>query len=154
MLHICAGRVRDELMPPIVQIQVSRALGDCAVVALSMYLGRPYEDVFAAAASITKNILFHKTGMFYTQIHQTAAIFGTTLHTTKLAKTYDLDSICGILGLRATPTRNQHVVLIKAGLVFEADGTVWEVDTYLKHTKYKPLCLTTSEDEEKECPTS
>ena len=136
------------------QIQVSRAPGDCAVVALSMYLGRSYEDVFAAAVSITKNIIFHKTGMFYTQIHQTAAVFGVTLHTNKITKSCDLDTVCGLLGLKDTVTRNQHVVFVKAGLVFEEDGTVWEHDTYLKHTKYKPLCLTTSDDEEKECPTS
>lgn len=135
-------------MPPIVQIQVSRALGDCAVVALSMYLGRPYEDVFAAAASITKNILFHKTGMFWTQIHQTAALFGTVLHTRKITKAHDLENMCGLLGLTATSKREQHVVFVKAGLVFDSDGTVWEIETFLKHTKHRPLCLTTSEEED------
>ena len=137
-------------MPPIVQVQVSRAMGDCAIVALSMYLGRSYEDVFAAAVSVTKNIIFHKTGMFWTQIHETAAVFGSTLHTRKVTKAHDLDTVCGLLGFKATALREQHVVFVKAGLIFEADGTVWEIETYLKHTKYKPLCLTTSEEEEKE----
>ena len=142
-------------MPPIVQIQVSRAPGDCAVVALAMYLGRPYEDVFAAAVSCTKNIIFHKTGMFWTQIHQTAAVFGAILLTRKVTKTHDLETICGLLGLKATAKREQHVVFVKAGLVFDSDGTVWEIETYLKYMGYKPLCLTTStEEEEKECLTT
>ena len=137
-------------MPPIVQVQVSRAPGDCAVVALAMYLGRSYEDVFAAAVSVTKNIIFHKTGMFYPQIHQTAAILDATIHT---SKTFNIETACGLLGLkrkRGTTKRlfEQHIAFLKAGLIFDGDGTVWDAETYLQSQGYIPLCLTSSEDEE------
>lgn len=137
-------------MPPIVQVQVSRSPGDCAVVALSMYLGKPYEDVFAAAVSVTKNIVFHKMGMFYPQIHQVGQIFGAALHT---RKTFNLETACGIIGLKRKhgETRKlfeQHVAFLKAGLIFDGDGTVWDAETYLAHNGYISLCLTTSEEED------
>lgn len=138
-------------MPPIVQVQVSRSPGDCAVVALSMYLGKPYEDVFAAAVSVTKNIVFHKMGMFYPQIQQVGRIFGVVLHT---KKGFQLETACGIIGLkRKRPNKRmfeQHVAFLKAGLIFDGDGTVWDAETHLAHHGYMPLCLTTSDEEEEQ----
>ena len=135
-------------MPPIVQVQVTRAPGDCAVVALSMYLGRPYEDVFAIAVSVTKNTAFHKTGLYYSHIRRIAKKFATPLYTyrTPAVRFMDLETACGLLGVMNRT--DQHVVFIKAGLVFDFDGTVWELDTYLKHHNYAVMCFLTSVQEE------
>ena len=137
-------------MPPIVQIQVTRAPGDCAVVALSMYLGRPYEDVFAVAVSVTKNTAFHKTGLYYSHIRRIATKLGARLLTQRPRVAYplDLETACGLLGIKRRSPDDQHVVFIKAGLVFDFDGTVWEFETYLKHHGYTVVCLLTNMQEE------
>lgn len=116
-----------------------------------MYLGRSYEDVFAAAVSVTKNILFHRTGMYYPQIHQTAAIFGVTLHTRPVKSVASLETACGLLGLTCTTGKHgKHVVFLKAGLVFDGDSTVWDIETYLANGFKPPLCLTAAVDEEEQ----
>ncbi|HUR19846.1 MAG TPA: hypothetical protein VMZ90_03505 [Vicinamibacterales bacterium] len=123
-------------MPPVVQIQVQRAPGDCAICALSMYLGRPYEDVLGAAVSTTKRSRIHHVGMFTREMKRTAAKLGVTL---TLRRGFELDSDEGVLAVARGEA--QHAVLLKAGLIFDGDGTVWEPDTFLAHYQYRPISL-------------
>lgn len=123
-------------MPPVVQIQVQRAPGDCAVTALSMYLGVPYEDVLGAAVSTTKRSRIHHVGMFTREMKRTAAKLGIPL---TLRRGFDLDVDEGVLAVKNGHL--EHAVLLKAGLIFDGDGTVWEPDTYLAHYHYRPVSL-------------
>lgn len=135
-------------MPPIVQIQVQRAGGDCAIVSLSMYLGRNYEDVLAAAVSQTGRRA-HRSGLFTRDMKGVAKRLGSAL---VLRRVFDLETACGILALRKATTvgehsEEEHAVLLRAGLIFDTDGTVWELDTFLQHYKYRVLSLLTRKDE-------
>lgn len=136
-------------MPPVIQIQVQRAEGDCAIVALSMYLGKGYEDVLAAAVTETGRRA-HRSGLFTRDMKRTAKRLGTTL---TLRRKFDVESACGVLALRKS-TRNgelheeEHAVMLRAGLIFDTDGTVWEPETFLQHYKYRVLSLLAKVDEE------
>lgn len=123
-------------MPPIVQIQVQRAPGDCAITALSMYLGKPYEDVLGAAVSITKRARVHHVGMFTREMKRTAAKLGIRL---MLRRGFDLDADEGVLAV--ADGDKQHAVLLKSGLIFDGDGTVWDPSVFCDHYKYKPISL-------------
>ena len=138
-------------MPPIVQIQVQRAEGDCAIVALSMYLGIGYEDVLAAAVKVTGRRAHH-SGLFTRDMKAAAKRLGTPLI---LKRVFDLDSACGVLALRRTTTQGEkhqeeHAVLLRAGLVFDTDGTVWELETFLAHYEYRVLSLLVKADGDEE----
>lgn len=113
---------------PVVHLVLSRAPADCTICALAMYLGVGYEDVLLASQTLA-----HRRGMYVTQIIQTAANLGIAL---ERHKTVDLESDSGVLVLRQ-PKAASHAIFLREGLVFEGDGSVWEVDVYLQHTGYK-----------------
>ena len=136
-------------MPPIVQIQVQRAEGDCAIVSLSMYLGLGYEDVLAAAVQVTGRRA-HRSGLFTRDMKRVAKQLGTTL---TLHRVFDVETACGLLALRKSTAKGErqeeeHAVLLRAGLIFDTDGTVWEPETFLQHYKYRVLSLLAKKGEE------
>lgn len=118
---------------PVVRMVAQRGQGDCAIACLAMYLGKSYEDVLAAAVSKSKNTRVHHTGMYIRQIRATAGALGVKVRATKKV---DLDSGCGILHF--THRDGAHVVLLKAGLIFDPDGaTVWDPDLYILDQEVK-----------------
>ena len=124
---------------PVVQIVTQKAAGDCGIVVLAMYLGKSYEDVFAATVQET-NAHIHNDGMWVTQIKRVAKALGVTL---RRQKAWNMDEDAGMLildGSRRTDGMH-HVVLLKAGLIFNTDGLVWEPDVFLKHFRYRPTGL-------------
>lgn len=123
-------------MPPVVQIQVQRAPGDCAITALSMYLGASYEDVLCAAVRTTKSSRIHHRGMFTREMKRTAQKLGVTL---TLRRGFDLETDEGVLAV--VSGNEQHAVLLKAGLIFDGDGLVWEPSVFLAHYHYRPMSL-------------
>ena len=130
-------------MPPVVQIQVMRAPGDCAIAALSMLLGVSYEDVLGAAVTTTKSARVHHKGLFTRDIKRTAKRLGVVLTQNR---TIDLENDEGVLVLEGVDGR-RHAVLLKAGLVFDGDGTVWEPETLFAHQQYQPTSLLVRTDE-------
>ena len=129
-------------MPPVVQVQVQRAPGDCAITALSMYLGVPYEDVLGAAVSTTQRSRIHHVGMFTREMKRAAAKLGIAL---TLRRGIDLETDEGVLAV--ADREKQHAVLLKAGLIFDGDGTVWEPETFLAHYHYRPISLLVREED-------
>lgn len=95
----------------------------CAVAALSHYLGIPSPDVLRAV-TLTEKRYHGKFGLYTNTIKRVAEKLGTKL---TLRRFSDLDDVYGIMLLP------DHVVMIRNGLVFESDGTVWDVDHYLSH---------------------
>lgn len=130
-------------MPPVVQIQVQRAPGDCGITALAMLLGRSYEDVLGAAVKTTASSRVHHNGMFTRQMRATAKRLGVKL---TLHRGFDLENDEGLLALSGKD--GEHIVLLKAGLIFDGDGTVWDPPTFLGAYEYRPVSLLVSDESE------
>ena len=124
-------------MPPVVRYQVSRGERDCAIVALSIYLQRSYEDVLAIAVPVTRSQAPHNRGLWTREIRLVAKRLGAPL---RLRRSFDLADDEGIAGFQ-TGRDDDHVAFCKNGMVWEPDGTVWEVDFYCEQNGYKPVSL-------------
>lgn len=124
-------------MPPVVRIQVSRGDADCAIVALSIYLSVPYEDVLVVAVPVTHSRAPHHRGMFTREIRQVAKQLG---HPLRLRRKFDFDRDEGIAGFTDDKGR-EHVAFIKRGLVWDTDGTQVEGPYFCKRDGYRPVSL-------------
>ena len=126
-------------MPAVIRFQVSRGDADCALVALSIALQRSYEDVIAAAARVTRSDRPHNRGFVVREIKAIARRLGFTL---RLRRAFDVDDDEGIVGfVTDDPQAAGHVAYVKRGLVWDVDGTVWEIETYSEATGYRPVSL-------------
>lgn len=125
-------------MPPVVRYQVSRGDADCALVALSIALGRSYEDVLGAAVTVTRSSSPHQRGLYTREMKQIAKRLGVTL---RLRRSFDADEDEGIFGFLHPDRDDGHVAFGKWGLMWDVDGTVWELDAYLEATGYRPVSL-------------
>lgn len=126
---------------PFVNLVLQQERGDCGIAAFAMLTGQKYADVLCAAVS-TKYPKPHNSGMLSRQLHALARKFGLVL---ELRRAWNMDEDAGLLSVeRTTPKPDkflQHMVLLKWGLVFDTDGTVWEPDVYLAQHGYRSLSL-------------
>ena len=122
-------------MPAVVRYQVSRGDADCALVALSILTGRSYEDILGAAVTVTRSSSPHQRGLYTGEIKKIARRLGVTL---RLRRSFDADEDEGIFGYLHPSRPDAHVAFGKYGLVWDTDGTVWELDAYLAATGYRP----------------
>ena len=127
---------------PFVTLVIQRQHGDCGLAALAMLLGLSYEDVLAAAVT-RRRPKPHVGGMYTREVTFLARRLGTPLAFTR---TWDLETDCGLLTVEKTKitaadTFTQHLVLLKFGLVFDTDGTVWEPETYFAQHDFRPVSL-------------
>lgn len=127
---------------PVLKVVTARAGagGDCAICCLAMILDCSYEDVLAVAVDQTTDAGVHFKGLWVSQIIKIAKALGVTLHR---RRKWDLETGCGIVGLCNMRTNEGHVVVLKNGMIFDVDGTVWEAGTYLANSKYQVECLLT-----------
>jgi hypothetical protein len=107
---------------PAETIRVTPGLADhdCAIVALSWYLGVCYADVLREAAF--EDPAKAKRGLSTLAMMRTAYKLGCTL---RRRKRVDLHEDYGILILA------NHAAVIRNGLLFEPDGVVWDIDVYM-----------------------
>lgn len=125
-------------MPPVVKIQRSRSGADCAIVALAMYLERPYEDILAAAVRVTRSADVHRTrGLYTREMRRVATALGVEL---SLRRGFDLDADEGVIGFTHA-SADGHVALLKGGLIFDHDATCWEPEVFCVHYGYRPVSL-------------
>jgi len=94
---------------------------DCAIVALSMYLGVSYEDVLREVALVDKRNK-GRAGLWTRQIKQVARRLG---HELVVKRKVDLDEDYGILLLF------DHIAVLRNGLLLETNGEVWDIHDYL-----------------------
>jgi hypothetical protein len=95
-----------------------------------MYLGRTYEDVLDAAARLGPR--FHRKGMYTPQILRTAAALGVPL---RRKRVFDTEVDQGIVVVVYDVAQEaDHVVVLREGLLFDTDLSVWDPSTY-KATK-------------------
>jgi hypothetical protein len=118
---------------PVLKVITARSGGDCAVCCLAMVLGCEYEDILSYATKLTGSDDIHYKGMWITQIINIAKGLGVKL---RKRKKFDLESGCGILSLTNQRTKEGHVAVLKRGMVFDVDGTVWEHECFFKNTRY------------------
>ncbi len=103
----------------VLRIETSTLEDDCAVLALARYLGLPYLEVLQAACLLTQQPL---NGLTTRQMKAVAQTLGTPL---KVTRTFDPDDTYGIVLLE------DHCAVLRNGLVFEYDATVWDWDIWL-----------------------
>jgi len=94
---------------------------DCAIVALSMYLGVSYEDVLREVALVDKRNK-GRAGLWTRQIKQVARRLG---HELVIKRKVDLDEDYGILLL------SDHVAVLRNGLLLDTNGMVWDIHDYI-----------------------
>ncbi len=126
---------------PYLKMIPQQGKADCGVVCLAMLLGKPYLEVYAAAHGRRRphpEII----GMDTLQLKQAAKKFGITL---ALKRSWDPDTACGLLTVekidRGPHDFQYHLVLLKFGLIFDTDLTVWEPDVYYSTQKFRPVSL-------------
>jgi hypothetical protein len=114
---------------PINRIESRRQSDDCGVWALAVYLGIPYEVVFEKVVKIDR--FKGKRGLTTPAIQRIAKALG---HPLELRRRPDLSDEYGMLLVE------DHVVVLRNGLVFDTDATVWDVDAWFHHHKGYSCC--------------
>jgi hypothetical protein len=104
------------------RVIVQREQSDCGVAALASYLGMSYEDVLRAVAVEDRNQ--GRCGLWVRTMKRIASILG---HTLRQRRAIDWEDGYGLLLLP------DHVVVLRNGLVFDGDGTIWDADAYLSN---------------------
>ncbi len=118
---------------PYLQVIPQRGSMDCAVACLAMLLGVGYEASLVAFKKTT-----FTRGAFYGDIQSAALALGFSL---TLRKKFNLEEDTGLLGVRSKKWKNDHLVLLKEGLIVDTDATLWEVDVFLAAYEAKALSL-------------
>jgi ABC-type bacteriocin/lantibiotic exporter with double-glycine peptidase domain len=111
---------------PLVAMVYQRHLADCGAAALAMWLGVSYEEVLLAVGAHAPRVL--RAGVWMTELSKAAAVFGVTLR--PKSTPVDLETDEGILQTKFR--RGRHVVVLRRGLLFDTDATIWEPDDYAK----------------------
>jgi hypothetical protein len=111
------------------RIESRRQSNDCATWALAVYLGIPYEDVWQIVQRVDRSK--GRNGLRIATIRRVAKALGFTL---RFLRSVD-DDAYGILSVE--DKTSGHVAVLRSGLVFDTDSTVWERDDWLKSTKYR-----------------
>lgn len=129
---------------PYLQVVTQRHKTDCGVACLAMLVGKSYEEVVMA---FHDRVLTH--GSTNRQVMAASRRLGYPL---KWARAIDLETDIGILMVQGIyqkgkkPLRMCHLVLLKEGMIFDTDGTAWDVEAYVAAFKVKVLSLITRRD--------
>jgi hypothetical protein len=107
---------------PVIRVVTQREKADCAIVALSMYLGESYEDVLRAVTVCDRYM--GERGLWVRTMKRVGAELG---HRLMKRRAIDWESSYGVLLLP------DHAAVLRNGLVIDGDGSVWDADTYLKN---------------------
>lgn len=120
-----------------IKLVPAREKSDCAISALATYLGETYENVLREAARVAPAST-DNSGLTSHEIKKVAAALGKPL---KWRKKVKLNTDCGILDLE------NHVTILWKGVVFDPDGTLWDVHDFLVSYRFTPLGIFTFKDE-------
>lgn len=127
---------------PILRVVTQRHSHDCGVAVLAMLFGVTYEDALIALSWEIPTVL--TSGVYTKHLKQAAKNLGSTL---KVRRRFEMDEGTGILCVSSQKWKTDHLVLLKDGLLFDTDGTVWDVDVYMKAHHAKTGALLVREDE-------
>lgn len=104
----------------VIEMVIQREPNDCALVALSMYLGVSYENVLRKVTVTDRRQ--GRDGLWSRTMIRIAKELG---HTLKRRMKFDLENDYGILRLP------DHAAVLRNGLVIEGNGTIWDAEAYL-----------------------
>jgi hypothetical protein len=116
---------------PLVSMVPQRHRADCAAAVTSMFLGISYEEALLALHGESPELI--RKGVWFTELQRAAKNMGIPL---KLKRTWDANIDDGIAHVKFKWGGN-HVVLLRAGLFFDTDFTVWYPADYCKARKAK-----------------
>lgn len=125
---------------PIMRIEPRRQSNDCAIWALATYLGKTYDEVCQVAAKADRSKA--KNGLHTATIIRVAKRLGHRL--IKLPPTKITEDSYGVITV--THPENNHAAVLRNGLVFDVDMTVWDLPAWLEGIGYQPEHLLTEED--------
>jgi predicted double-glycine peptidase len=111
---------------PIVTMVAQRHKADCGAATLAMVLGISYEDALIALGGQVPQVL--RRGVWFPELQRAAESLGVTL---TLRKRWTADEHEGIAQVKFKDG-TAHVVVIREGLVFDTDLSVWDPADYLK----------------------
>ncbi len=126
---------------PLVSMCPQRHIADCGVSALAMFLGVTYEDALLALGGEIPSV--HRRGVWFPELQRAAAKLGAL---TKIKRRPDLDLDDGLL-LVEHRDASRHVLVLREGLFFDTDFTVWRPDDYCVAKRAKTGSLLIREDE-------
>ena len=115
--------------PSVVSMVPKHGLLDCVVASLAAYLGKPYEEVVAAAGAVYPR--FWKHGLENKKATYLARKLGIK---TRWVRDYDSDEDSGVLGINYIVGTKEHAVLLLDGHIYELEDnpiTRWDADAYL-----------------------
>ena len=119
---------------PVISIVPQRHKRDCAICCLAMLAGVSYEEALLACGRV------FDVGMTTRQIMRAGAKLGLVL---TVKRAIDLENDTGLLAVRSGKWPQDHLVVLKDGLVFDPDATVWDADVFLSAYDAKALSLLT-----------
>jgi len=124
---------------PIMRVESRRQSNDCATWALATYLGVPYEDVWTQV--LRRDRSKGKNGLHTATTIRIAKALGRPL--IKVRPGQITDDSYGVL--MVTHPQNNHAAVIRNGLVFDTDATVWDLPSWLEAVGYSIECLLTED---------
>jgi hypothetical protein len=127
--------------PPLLYMTTQRHSGDCGVAALAMCLGVSYEDALLALGGEVPTVL--RRGVWMVELQRAADRLGMPM---TLKRRCDLEMDDGVLQVMYRRGKDQHVVLLREGLVFDTDTSVWRPEDYAQATRARFGALLTRKD--------
>lgn len=121
------------------RIESRRQSNDCAAWALATYLGVPYEDVWFQVLKLDRSK--GRNGLHTRTILRIAESLGRPLR--KVRATQLNEDSYGVITV-SHPT-NSHAAVVRNGLVFDTDATVWDLPSWLEAVGYRIENLLTEE---------
>jgi hypothetical protein len=127
---------------PLVSMVPQRHEADCGVAVLAMYLGISYEDALLAVGQDAPHVL--RGGLWIKEMQRAGAALGVPL---KVKRSWDVEDADGIAQMKL-PGKFNHFLLVRGGLLFNTNFTVWDAEDYYKARRAKPGVLLMREREE------
>lgn len=114
---------------PIFRIVLQRHVGDCAAASLGMLLGVSYERALMALAPDCPGVLTR--GVWGKDLPPAAERLGYRL---RRRRRYDIETDFGILIVKSAKSNDwRHMVILRRGEIADPDGSIWEVETFVRH---------------------
>ncbi len=122
-------------MKPMMQV----ARGDCALAALHMVLGEPYETVSRVARELVDRP--HDRGLYTSEIKKVAKKLGHRLTTVRISRGHDFEEVTGILLVRFKDDSEHAVVLFNGTLYDPSTGMLYLPEAYFATEEARPINL-------------
>lgn len=127
---------RHDVDAPIIQVIVQRHESDCGAAVLAMICGVSYEEALLAIGRSVPDVL--TTGVFPKDIQAAAKELGYKL---RRRTAIDWEDDTGALNVSFAGGGPEHVVVLRAGLIIDTDGTLWAAHDYLRAKRARARVL-------------